>query len=136
MADVAQHAGEQRTGGERVALALEHVAEHAAEAKHGKGNEIVEQQNGDDRAEAHAHDVFDAEEQLEQTVDKPGEQSPAGAVAIGDQQDRQHTGGGDTAAVGQLEQLDQAQDGGKRDHQRALRQADNRIVLHINRASL
>ena len=60
-----------------------------------------------------------AEQDLQDAVDKAGEQAPLDAVAEGHQHEGQHAQQGDAAAVGQGEELDIAQHGADGDHQSA-----------------
>lgn len=129
MADIPQQTGQQGAGSQRAALAAEQLAEDPAQPQHDESDDVIQQDNRGRRGRAYADAVADrthARGQLQQAVSRRGEQPPAGAVPIGDDEDGQHTAGRDAAAIGQIHDLDQAEHGGECQHDGAFGQPDRR----------
>lgn len=111
-------------------LAAQPAPEHPGHPEHRKGEDIVQQDDRRGGQRIHPHDGFQPRQQLEDAVRQRRKGSPGGAVAVGDQDNREHAERGDAAAVGQVDDFQQAEDGGKRQHDGALRQAESSFLLH------
>ena len=126
-----QHAGQEaaqeadaayrcRTDGHADQTVLERLGNRTGQAQQGEGQHIVQQDHTHQRQQAGSRGRVEAQQHLQQAVDKAREQSPFCAVAVGDQDERQHAQQGDGAAVGHLKNFDVRQHGAQGDHQGAL----------------
>ena len=124
MAEIAQRAGDQR--GERQAGGrILDFAEQTAQTEHTEGDDVVEQHDHDrGKGTSGVGKIICAQQQLKQAEGQRGEQAPAGAVAVGNDEHRQHAACGDGSAVWQIEDFDDAQHRGERQHDGAFGQAD------------
>ena len=129
-----QHAGQEaaqeadaahrcRADGHADQTVLERLGNRTGQAQQGEGQHVVQQDHTHQRQQAGSRGRVEAQQHLQQAVDKAREQSPFCAVAVGDQDERQHAQQGDGAAVGHLKNFDVRQHGAQGDHQGALHES-------------
>ena len=109
-----------RTDGHADQTVLERLGNRTGQAQQGEGQHVVQQDHTHQRQQAGSRGRVEAQQHLQQAVDEAREQSPFCAVAVGDQDERQHAQQGDGAAVGHLKNFDVRQHGAQGDHQGAL----------------
>ena len=126
----AQHGGNHQVGG--VVLAEAHIAETAAQAQQGEGQNVVEQ-NAQHNAAGGGHPghIVQAQQQLNQGVDETGHQPGLDTPAHAQDNDGGHAQQGDGAAIGGLVDLDHAQHGGQSNHNCALGQNVDGAILFV-----
>ena len=95
---------------------LDALVKDTGKADDAERDDIVQQDDGKHFPEVAAvHDVLHAEEHLQHAVDQGGADAPLRAVAVADQDEREHAAHGDAAAkgprAGELEQTENGADG-------------------------
>ena len=122
MADVAQNADEETAPKNRTGCTASFFAENSSETDYSKCNNIIEQDNRDNRhpCKPVSAECINSQKLLNNTVNQRGSETDSGSVAVCDDKDRQHRRRGDRTAVRQLIQLDKRKNGCKRDHNGAL----------------
>ena len=107
-------------------------AEDTRQPKGSKGDDIVQQDDGDNGLPGgEIGKSVQTQQLLDDAVYKSAGQPEGGAVAVGDDGNGKEGCGGDGAAVGEVCQLDHAEHGGKGDHDRTFGQAQDRFGFHI-----
>ena len=138
VADIAKQGNHQGSGNEGRRLIFGFTPEEAAQTGDAEGNDVIQQDNGNHgRRAGNIAQGVGTQGQLDTAVDKAAEKTPGSAVAIGNDNDRQHGAQGDGAAVGQIHDFDQAEhrgDGnqhGGQDHPLGGRVGFGRHGLHL-----
>ena len=134
VADVTQHADQQRAGGKRERLIFDGAAEDAAKPHHGEGEDVVKQDDGNDGLPGgEIGKVIQPQQLLQGGVNKTAAKPPQNTVAVGKQHDGEHGCQRDRAAVRQLGDLQHRKHGGKCHKQGCLDKAARSFCLFHKR---
>ena len=114
---IAKRESNYRADAQRCGRILYLVSEDAAEAEDSVGDYVVDEADANGFPEHHVavgagheerRDGLEAEEHLNDCIDKTGEQTPLRAVAVSGENDRQHAEDGESAAEREIQERDEA----------------------------